>query len=82
MALCVRPRLRSNWMNRIPTLPAKGESNETFKPSPPPGGRDSSSSRTDLNPYMIEDQAMTVGELESARDNVPMVLVSRELRSQ
>jgi len=45
------------------------------------GGKSRRSSRTDLNPYMIEDPAVTVGELEIARNNVQMVLVSRELRS-
>ncbi len=36
------------------------------------------SSRMDLNPYMIEDLAITLGELERARQIFPMVRVSRE----
>ena len=34
------------------------------------------SARVDLNPYMIEDIAMTLEELECARANHPMILVA------
>ena len=34
------------------------------------------SARVDLNPYMIEDIALTLEELEYARSNHPMVLVA------
>lgn len=34
------------------------------------------SGRMDLSPYMIEDVAMTLGELESARNNDLVALVA------
>jgi len=77
MALCVCPRIASNRRDRICTLPGKREKAMKYSNRRCHQGAESRRPTSmDLNPYVIEDMAMAVGELEPARATGPKVLVA------